>query len=48
MYWKDLLEQWAVEKYPEQWKQLEQLARTEHEDGLRFDTIKSGIIIEIS
>lgn len=30
---KDLVEEWAKDLYPEAWKELEELGRTEHEEG---------------
>lgn len=44
-YWKDQVEQWAKEKYPEQWQQLEELKRTETEEGLVFDGITNEIVV---
>ncbi|KAJ5929325.1 hypothetical protein N7454_007173 [Penicillium verhagenii] len=38
-YWKDEVEKWALEKYPEQWTHLIQTPRTEHEEGPKFDGI---------
>ncbi|KAL2809287.1 hypothetical protein BJX63DRAFT_367572 [Aspergillus granulosus] len=36
-YWKDEVEKWAKEKYPDLWKQLEGVERTEQEEGQRFE-----------
>ncbi|KAL2844321.1 hypothetical protein BJY01DRAFT_215132 [Aspergillus pseudoustus] len=36
-YWKDEIEKWAKEKYPDLWKQLEVLERTEQEEGQVFE-----------
>ncbi|KAL2866373.1 putative mitochondrial respiratory complex I chaperone (Cia84) [Aspergillus lucknowensis] len=36
-YWKDEVENWAKEKYPDLWAQLEGLERTEHEEGQKFE-----------
>ncbi|OJJ43303.1 hypothetical protein ASPZODRAFT_154752 [Penicilliopsis zonata CBS 506.65] len=44
-YWKDQVEAWAKTNYPEQWAQLEPLNRTEHEEGLQFDSISSPVYI---
>lgn len=44
-YWKDQVEKWAKEKYPENWKELEQVNRTEHEYGLKFDGIVNDVLV---
>ncbi|KAL5362815.1 hypothetical protein BJX96DRAFT_166960 [Aspergillus floccosus] len=36
-YWKDEVEKWAKAKYPELWTQLEEIERTEHEEGQKFN-----------
>lgn len=38
-YWKDEVEQWAKARYPVLWSQLEELNRTEQEEGLVFDNL---------
>ncbi|KAL3471707.1 hypothetical protein BJX99DRAFT_237003 [Aspergillus californicus] len=35
-YWKDEVELWAKEKYPDLWAELDKLERTEHEEGMQF------------
>lgn len=30
---KDLVEEWAKDNYPDAWRELEKLGRTEHEEG---------------
>ncbi|KAJ5142107.1 hypothetical protein N7526_003102 [Penicillium atrosanguineum] len=42
-YWKDQVEKWAGQKYPELWAHLDTMERSEHEEGLKFD----GILNEI-
>ncbi|KAJ5745629.1 hypothetical protein N7520_010811 [Penicillium odoratum] len=42
-YWKDEVEKWAREKYPEQWTHLAETSRTEHEEGLKFDGITNEV-----
>ncbi|KAJ5901084.1 hypothetical protein N7504_007077 [Penicillium tannophilum] len=42
-YWKDEVEKWASEKYPEQWKHLAETPRSEHEEGLKFDGITNEV-----
>ena len=44
-YWKDEVEQWAKEKYPEQWAQLEKLERTEYEEGPKFEGISNEFLV---
>ncbi|EAW13804.1 putative mitochondrial respiratory complex I chaperone (Cia84) [Aspergillus clavatus NRRL 1] len=36
-FWKDEVEKWAKVNYSEQWAQLEQLERTDHEEGFKFE-----------
>lgn len=36
-YWKDEVEKWAKAKYPELWTQLEEIERTEYEEGQKFN-----------
>ncbi|PYH90667.1 hypothetical protein BO71DRAFT_387154 [Aspergillus ellipticus CBS 707.79] len=35
-YWKDAVQKWSQTKYPELWAQLEQVERSEYEDGPKF------------
>jgi len=42
-YWKDEVEKWALEKYPELWKHLAETPRSEHEEGLKFDGITNEV-----
>lgn len=44
-YWKDQVEEWAKSRYPELWAQLEQVNRTEHEEGPKFDDIRNEITV---
>ncbi|KAJ6101162.1 hypothetical protein N7499_000792 [Penicillium canescens] len=44
-YWKDEVEKWAIEKYPEQWEHLVKTNRTEHEEGLKFDGIVNEVVV---
>ncbi|KAL1866937.1 hypothetical protein Plec18167_008869 [Paecilomyces lecythidis] len=44
-YWKDQVEQWAKTTYPDLWSQLEDLPRTEHEEGPKFDAIRNDIAL---
>ncbi|KAJ9264963.1 hypothetical protein DTO195F2_1975 [Paecilomyces variotii] len=44
-YWKDQVEQWAKTTYPDLWSQLEELPRTEHEEGPKFDSIRNDIAL---
>ncbi|KAJ5762511.1 uncharacterized protein N7511_005893 [Penicillium nucicola] len=44
-YWKDDVEKWAIEKYPELWEHLVKTNRTEHEEGLKFDGIVNEVVI---
>lgn len=42
-YWKDEVEQWAKQKYPDLWAHLAETKRSEYEEGLKFD----GIVNEV-
>lgn len=42
-YWKEEIEKWAREKYPQHWEHLAGLPRTEHEEGLKFDGISNEV-----
>lgn len=42
-YWKDQVEEWAGQKYPELWAHLATIERSEHEEGLKFDGISNEI-----
>ncbi|KAJ5150940.1 uncharacterized protein N7482_010192 [Penicillium canariense] len=42
-YWKDQVEEWAREKYPELWAHLERTERSEHEEGQKFDGISNEV-----
>lgn len=44
-HWKERVETWAKEKYPEQWAQLERIPRTDHEEGLKFDGIVNEVLV---
>ncbi|KAF9891267.1 hypothetical protein FE257_004831 [Aspergillus nanangensis] len=44
-YWKDEVEKWAQVKYPELWAQLEEIERTEHEEGQKFELNVAEITI---
>ncbi|KAJ6141675.1 hypothetical protein N7470_010065 [Penicillium chermesinum] len=43
-YWKDEVEKWAREKYPQHWEHLAQFSRTEHEEGPKFDGITNEVL----
>ncbi|KAJ5214818.1 hypothetical protein N7468_010497 [Penicillium chermesinum] len=47
-YWKDEVEKWAREKYPQHWEHLAQFSRTEHEEGPKFDGITNEVIGEMA
>ncbi|PTU20150.1 hypothetical protein P175DRAFT_0558334 [Aspergillus ochraceoroseus IBT 24754] len=36
-YWKDEVEKWAQERFPELWERLAGIERTEYEEGLKFN-----------
>ncbi|KAJ5102837.1 hypothetical protein N7532_003366 [Penicillium argentinense] len=38
-YWKDKVEQWALEKYPDLWAHLSETNLTVHDEGPKFDGI---------
>lgn len=42
-YWKDEVEQWASQRYPELWAHLIETPRSEHEEGLKFDDITNEV-----
>ncbi|OOF90777.1 hypothetical protein ASPCADRAFT_211733 [Aspergillus carbonarius ITEM 5010] len=44
-YWKDEVEKWAKTTYPEQWAQLEQIERTEFEEGPKFNIKDNEVIV---
>lgn len=44
-YWKDEVERWAKDQYPEQWAQLEKLERTEYEEGQKFEGISNEFFV---
>jgi len=44
-YWKDQVEKWAREKYPELWAHLATMERSEHEEGPKFDGISNEISV---
>jgi hypothetical protein len=44
-YWKDEVEKWAIQKYPEHWEHLLTMKRTEHEEGLKFDGISNDVTV---
>ncbi|KAJ5349730.1 hypothetical protein N7541_007457 [Penicillium brevicompactum] len=44
-YWKDEVEKWASEKYPEHWAHLLTMNRTEHEEGPKFDGISNNVAV---
>ncbi|CAG7933295.1 unnamed protein product [Penicillium olsonii] len=44
-YWKDEVEKWAREKYPEHWQHLLTMNRTEHEEGPKFDGISNNVTV---
>ncbi|KAL4801416.1 hypothetical protein BDV18DRAFT_149399 [Aspergillus unguis] len=41
--WKDEVEKWAKDKYPELWAQLEGFGRQEHEEGLQFKLARKNL-----
>ena len=42
-YWKDQVEDWARQTYPELWEHLETMERSEHEEGQKFDGISNEV-----
>ncbi|KAE8336208.1 hypothetical protein BDV24DRAFT_113966 [Aspergillus arachidicola] len=44
-YWKDEVEKWAKEKYPELWAQLSAIERTEEEEGLKFNITGYEVVV---
>ncbi|KAJ5291161.1 hypothetical protein N7478_000412 [Penicillium angulare] len=42
-YWKDEVEQWALQKYPELWTHMAETPRSEHEEGQKFDGITNEV-----
>lgn len=42
-YWKDQVEEWAGQKYPELWAHMAKTTRSEHEEGLKFDGISNEV-----
>ncbi|CAI7627868.1 unnamed protein product [Penicillium palitans] len=44
-YWKDEVEKWASEKYPEHWAHLMTIKRTDQEEGLEFDGISNEVSV---
>ncbi|KAJ5779160.1 hypothetical protein N7457_006880 [Penicillium paradoxum] len=44
-YWKDEVEKWASQKYPEHWEHLMKTKRTECEEGLEFDGISNEVSV---
>ncbi|CAP98098.1 Pc22g08100 [Penicillium rubens Wisconsin 54-1255] len=44
-YWKDEVEKWASQKYPEHWEHLMTINRTDQEQGLEFDGISNEVSV---
>ena len=44
-YWKDEVEQWASQKYPQHWEHLMKMKRTECEQGLEFEGISNEVSV---
>lgn len=44
-YWKDEIEAWAKANFPDSWADLENLKRTEHEEGLKFDDLSINFLV---
>jgi hypothetical protein len=44
-YWKDEVEKWASQKYPEHWEHLMTIKRTDQEEGLEFDGISNEVSV---
>ncbi|RDH30031.1 hypothetical protein BDQ94DRAFT_78364 [Aspergillus welwitschiae] len=44
-YWKDEVEKWAKDKYPDLWAQLEQIERTEYEEGPKFNIKDNEVVV---
>lgn len=42
-YWKDQVEDWARQTYPELWEHLEKMEHSEHEEGQKFDGISNEV-----
>ncbi|PYH47735.1 putative mitochondrial respiratory complex I chaperone (Cia84) [Aspergillus saccharolyticus JOP 1030-1] len=45
-HWKDEVEKWARARFPELWAQLEQVERTEHDEGQQFSIETKEIDVE--
>ncbi|KAJ5506040.1 Tetratricopeptide-like helical [Penicillium expansum] len=44
-YWKDEVEKWASQNYPEHWEHLMTIKRTDQEQGLEFDGISNEVSV---
>ncbi|KAE8350269.1 hypothetical protein BDV28DRAFT_43942 [Aspergillus coremiiformis] len=44
-YWKDEVEKWAQEKHPELWAQLNEIERTEEDEGLKFNITGYDVVV---
>jgi hypothetical protein len=44
-YWKDEVEKWASETYPEHWEHLMKMKRVEREEGLEFEGISNDVSV---
>ncbi|KAF7589102.1 hypothetical protein BBP40_004769 [Aspergillus hancockii] len=44
-YWKDEVEKWAKEKYPELWAQLKDVERTEEDEELKFKITGYEVVV---
>ncbi|PLB50478.1 hypothetical protein P170DRAFT_445774 [Aspergillus steynii IBT 23096] len=44
-FWKDEMEKWTREKYPDLWARLETVERSEQEEGLRFEVKSNEIFV---
>jgi hypothetical protein len=42
-YWKDQVEVWARQTYPELWEHLAKTERSEYEEGQKFDGISNEV-----
>lgn len=44
-YWKDEVERWSKEMYPEVWAELEKVERDDEEEGMRFRGIRNEVFV---
>ncbi|KAJ5138917.1 Tetratricopeptide-like helical [Penicillium bovifimosum] len=44
-YWKDEVEKWASQTYPEHWDHLMKMKRVEREEGLEFEGISNDVSV---